>query len=154
MPRKPGISFKYENILLVSKKIVSTEALDVGGNRYVVSPEKLQTVLELGRTAIDDQIEMIYNRMRSHNPTVVRPSIYAVQLTNPDQSHWDVFVEGETGNLSGGVVNDPAPLKPDFIPYWQAVESSGFFPEVGRGFTGTDLWLMLRKDRYKRSEKI
>ncbi len=140
--------------MLVSKKMVSTEVFDVGGDRYVVSPEKLQTILELGQTAINDQIEMIYSRMSSRNPNVVRPSIYTAQLTSPDGSHWDVFNEGETGNLSGGIVSDPTPLKPDFIPYWQAVENSGFTPEISHGFTGTDLWLLLRNDQYKRSRNV
>lgn len=114
-----------------------------------VSSTELETILRVGRSAVEYAIEAFYkeqyDRLRPQGYTVIRPSIWVAQLGNNRQTDGrDSQVYSEKGYANGGVHFDADEQHPIFFDHWRAVEQAGFVPHVRGSVNGA--WLMLRND--------
>lgn len=120
-------------------------------NREVLSADELEAALSIGRIAILDRIEKIYEeqkQLNAANPTVSvsRPSIFVAQLGTIGQISQFVFSE-QGGENHTNVLETIEEIQEPFHPFWTAVHSQGFRPEVRRtsGKRDGGAWLLLRR---------
>lgn len=137
-----------QNWLTVNRRTLCAEALGDKPKRTTVNANQLRQVLHIGRGAILEGIEVFYDKMRAANPSVDRPSFFALQLGDIGQTDGrqsSVFTE--KGYNNGGIIQAVDELKPDIRPYWSAAMDVGFKPEVRRtsGKQDGGSWLLLRK---------
>lgn len=164
MTRTPGISFRYENTLLVSRKKLQAAAISYANpEKRTVTPDELGTLLSMGKVAakITAQIDMIYERSceRAVDPTKIsRPAIWLAQLSVAGETENSSVYDKSMDVLQGEVINaagdthhvahivNPAPLWPVFREYWDQVAAAGFVPDIDHNgeFIDAGLWLRLR----------
>lgn len=142
MPRKPGISFQYGNNLLVSRHKLQAAVFPTVEKFRAVSPEELHSILSLGHQAISDQIEAMYEQVHANNPEAVRPSMWTVMMA-PDHYRRRATI---SPHAVQSIITRALDIRPNFRPYWHAIEDAGFMPKSHRG---NGRWILLRKPESK-----
>ncbi len=166
MPRTPGITFQYENTLLVSRKKLQAAAIsELQPEKTAVTAPELGALLRMGGVAakITAQMDMMYNRTRERavDPAKIsRPALWLAQLSVAGESENSSVYDKNMEVLQGRIINNagdrrstalitnPAPLWPAFREYWDEVAATEFVPEIDHngGFKDAGLWLRVRTE--------
>lgn len=142
-----GVSFQYENFLKYDGRLLRTDVLEFESKSAPVNPEKLQQILTLGHQAIEDQINMIYERVSRAHPDAARAAMWVAQLSGPENSEInEVYSPAIAGQINTSLLTDMNQIRESFHPYWQAAEQAGFVTEVDHVAIGGShgAWLRVR----------
>lgn len=158
MSNRPGISFKYENTLLVSRKRLQADYLDYHMPYYIpVSPRRFQEILNKQHVAekIDQQIEDIYKTMltREKIAKVARPAIWAVRLSIGGPNVFNDVFAVDCLNVKGAVA-DRGILTTKSQEFWDVALEAGYRPDIDmyNDFHDAGMWLRLHKNEESKSE--
>lgn len=147
MRKQMGVSFLYENFLKYDGRLLRADVLDFESKSAPVSPEKLQQVLTLGHQAIENQINMMYERISRANPDASKAAIWVAQLSGPENSEInEVYSPSTAGQINTSLLTDMGQIREEFHPHWQAAEQAGLVTEVDHVAIGGShgAWLRVR----------
>jgi hypothetical protein len=146
--KAPSNSIDSKDIALQVK--ASGRSISVNGEQLTLplDPEKLQTILGLGRNAIIQSILATFIETKQRHPdlTVSPPPLFVIRFGTQSQEKRIFTPKGLDNNTSIHTQIDE--LKEKYHPYWRAVGNAGFRPEVRSNLTGPSvggIWLMLHK---------
>lgn len=149
MAKRPGITFRYENTLLVSRKRLQAEYVDAPETyRTQIDADDFYNILATEHVSekIHQQIENVHALYREKAAKVARPAIWAVQLSVAGPDVLDSVHSIDSAKVETPIHN-PDLLKPHARVFWTAAARAGFRPEVSLngGYQDAGLWLRLHE---------